>query len=127
MDRRNATTKYSRTTTHLHNSRHSTQLANCPPKPADDPEIDPRGPVDTASLWNYASYEAILYGMDFMGPEHAASTGAQRPHSRVPKFIVEAITAASKQLPPHHVWLHHQVGMTAWPQGEMPAAWQEQN
>ncbi len=28
-----------------------------------------RAPVDTAELWNYASNEAILYGMDFLVDE----------------------------------------------------------
>lgn len=94
------------------------------PRPQDDPEIDPRPPVDTAALWNYASYEAILYGMDFLGGQ-TAGPGDTRARSQVPSFIIDAIRAADRQLPPHHVWLHKRLGMPAWPQGDTPAAWRQ--
>ncbi len=91
--------------------------------PIDDPEIDNRPPVDTGSLWNHASYEAILFGMDFRGPEFAKSMGDKRPHSRPVDFVLKAIQQAPKELPPHHVWLHQALGMQAWDTHSLPDAW----
>ncbi len=92
-------------------------------RPGNDPEIDPRPPTDAAGLWNHASYESILFGMDFRGPEFAENFGADRPNSRVPQFVINAVRAAPKLLPPHHVWLHKHLGMNAWPKGTIPEAW----
>ena len=92
--------------------------------PADDPEIDPRPPVDASGLWNHASYESILFGMDFRGPEFEP-LGDKRPKSTVVPFVLEAIRAAPQQLPPHHIWLHKALGMPAWQQGPRPAGWTE--
>jgi len=89
----------------------------------DDPLIDSRPPVDTGSLWNHASYEAILFGMDFRGPEFAQKSGANRKRSQVVKFVLDAVRAAPKQLPPHHIWLHQALGMPTWETKARPAGW----
>jgi tryptophan halogenase len=88
-----------------------------------DPEMDPRPPVDTAGLWDHTSYEAILFGMDFRGEEFAG-LGDQRPPSRPVNFVIQALQAAPKRLPPHHIWLHQALGMPAWPiAANGPAGW----
>ena len=87
-----------------------------------DPELDPRPPVDTAGLWDHTSYEAILFGMDFRGEEFS-KLGDDR-HGAIPvPFVVNALQAAPKRLPPHHIWLHHALGMTAWEVRAKPAGW----
>lgn len=92
-----------------------------------DPEIDPRPPADTAGLWNHASYEAILFGMDFRGAEFEQKYGSDRPKTRVPKFVIDTVRAAPQLLPPHHVWLYQKLGMTPWEQGAVPDAWRRKS
>ena len=92
-------------------------------KPANDLLIDDRPPVDTGSLWNHSSYEAILFGMDFRGPEFEERFGDMRKTSKVVDFVLNAIQQAPKVLPPHHIWLHHALGMTAWDVAEKPSGW----
>lgn len=87
-----------------------------------DPEIDPRAPVDAAGLWDHTSYEAILFGMDFRGPEFA-ELGTDRPNSHPARAVIETIQAGAKALPPHHIWLHQALGMTPWPPAQPPAGW----
>lgn len=89
----------------------------------EDPEIDPRPPVDTGGLWSQSSYEAILFGMDFRGPEFEAALGNDRWPSRPVQFVIEAIQKAPKELPPHHIWLHHALGMKPWETKSKPAGW----
>ena len=91
--------------------------------PANDPELDQRPPVDCAGLWNHASYEAILFGMDFRGPEFEKRFGGNRKPSVPLQYVVNAIQAAPSQLPPHHVWLHQRLGMPKWESGPRPAGW----
>lgn len=79
-----------------------------------DEEVDDRPPVDTGSLWNHSSYEAILFGMDFRGPEFEKHFGKTRKPASVVDFVIQAIQNAPKALPPHHIWLHHALGMKAW-------------
>lgn len=90
---------------------------------SDDDEIDARPPIDTAGLWNHTSYEAILFGMDFRGPEFAQSMGRARAHSQPVQFVIDAIQQAPAVLPSHHIWLHHALGMPAWKTGSTPAGW----
>ena len=90
----------------------------------DDPLIDPRPPVDTGSLWDHSSYEAILFGMDFRGPEFEAH-GENRPRSQMLELVTNVLRAAPSRLAPHHAWLHHNLGMKAWPTGPRPAGWVE--
>lgn len=75
---------------------------------------DTRPPVDTAGLWNHESYEAILYGMDFMADEYAARYGPSRRRPGVLKNVMETLAAAPRKLPPHELWLQRVLGMPAY-------------
>ena len=66
--------------------------------PLDDPEFDTRPPVDCAGLWNHASYEAILFGMDFRGPEFRERLGNKRKPSVPLQYVVNAIKARAKSI-----------------------------
>ena len=88
-----------------------------------DPELDDRPPSGSAGLWDHTSYEAILFGMDFRGDEFA-KLGDQRAPSRPLNMVIQALQAAPKRLPPHHIWLHQALGMPAWPISDhKPAGW----
>lgn len=88
-----------------------------------DPEIDPRPPVDTGGLWDHSSYEAILYGMDFRGPELAEKLGDNRPSSQLLAIVANNLNAAPSYLPAQHMWLHQNLGMPKWQVGPRPAGW----
>ena len=77
---------------------------------------DHRSPVDTAGIFTLSSYEAILYGMDFLKAECDQWFGTDRPASRVPKRIVDRLQIAPHKLPPHDVWLKRVAGMPDYPQ-----------
>ncbi len=89
----------------------------------DNPLIDSRPPVDTGGLWNYASYEAILFGMDFRGEEFKEKLGDARLKSRPLQNVINTIQQAAKTLPPQHVWLHQTLDMPAWDVNEIPTGW----
>lgn len=72
---------------------------------------DHRSPIDTAGLWNHESYEAILYGMQFLDTECDEWFGTNRPKPRVLKQILEVLALAPRKLLPHHVWLQRVLGM----------------
>jgi tryptophan halogenase len=72
---------------------------------------DNRQPIDTGGLWNHHSYEAILYGMDFLRDECREWFGDNRPPPVFHKKVLDAIDAAQVKLPPHDVWLKRMVGM----------------
>jgi tryptophan halogenase len=72
---------------------------------------DCREPIDTGRLWNHHSYEAILYGMDFLRDESDAWFGKSRPRPAVHKQVLDSIGTAQEKLPPHEVWLKRVVGM----------------
>src|SRR5690606_31597812 len=72
---------------------------------------DHRAPIDTAGLWSYESYEAVLYGMDFLLEECDAWYGASRPPPQVLRNVLDKLRAAPRKLPPHHLWLQRVVGM----------------
>jgi len=84
-----------------------------------DLDIDPRPPVDTAGLWNHESYEAILFGMGWREGEFKDDL----PKSNVFPFVIERLQQAPKKLPPHHIWLHHALGMPQWAGQKVPAGW----
>ncbi len=86
-------------------------------------DIDPRPPVDTAGLWNHESYEAILFGMDFRGPEFNQKYGTSRQSAKVHPFVINRVKQAPQKLPPHHIWLHHQLGMPQWKTAYIPSGW----
>lgn len=72
---------------------------------------DHRPPIDTSTIFGIESYEAILYGMEFLASECDEWFGPQRPDSRVPKYIIDRLTEAPRSLPPHDVWLRRVLGM----------------
>lgn len=76
---------------------------------------DTRCPIDTGRLWNHHSYEAILYGMDFLRDECDEWFGKNRPRPAVHKKVLEAIDSAQRKLPPHDVWLKRMVGLAEYP------------
>lgn len=72
---------------------------------------DHRPPIDTAGVFTLSSYEAVLYGMDFLREECDRWFGADRPPTVVPRAIAERARAVPARLPPHHVWLQRIAGM----------------
>ncbi len=72
---------------------------------------DHRPPVDTADLFGIDSYEAILYGMDFLRDECDNWYGKRRPPTQVARVVAERLALAPSRLPPHDVWLQRVVGM----------------
>jgi tryptophan halogenase len=77
---------------------------------------DNRQPIDTGNLWNHHSYEAILYGMDFLRDECDRWYGKNRPRPAVHKKVLDAVKTAGDILPPHDVWLQRMVGMADYSQ-----------
>jgi len=76
---------------------------------------DHRPPIDTGKLFTRSSYEAVMYGMDFLSDECREWYGDDRPQSGVHRRIVERVTLAPEKLPPHDLWLQNVVGMPAYP------------
>jgi tryptophan 7-halogenase len=83
---------------------------------------DDRCPIDTAGLWGYESYEAILYGMDFLRDECDAWYGRQRPRPKVLRRVLDKIRQAPSKLPPHHLWLQRALGMQGFPSARTPGS-----
>jgi len=79
--------------------------------PSDGQSGDSRCPIDTGKLWNHHSYEAILYGMDFLRDECDEWFGKNRPRPAVHRKVLDAVDTARDKLPPHDVWLKKMVGM----------------
>ena len=75
---------------------------------------DHRSPVDTAGLWGYESYEAILYGMGFLDKECDEWFGKERPDSTVLHHVFEKLRMAPQKLPPHALWLQRVLGMKSY-------------
>jgi tryptophan halogenase len=76
---------------------------------------DSRVPVDTGTLWDYSSYEAILYGMNFLEKESKAWFGDERYPSPVHGKVIEALDRARKILPRHEAFLKMALGMADYP------------
>lgn len=76
---------------------------------------DHRTPIDTAGVFTLSSYEAILYGMDFLRQECDRWFGKHRPPSRVPPGIARRLQLAAAKLPSHEEWLVHVAGMPRYP------------
>lgn len=85
------------------------------PLPSGGTPGDHRSPIDTAGLWDYTSYETVLYGMDFLAAECDAWFGRDRPPPQVLRSVIERLSMARKKLPLHHVWLQRVVGMPGYP------------
>ena len=78
---------------------------------------DHRPPVDTAGVFGLSSYEAILYGMDFLRDECDRWYGKRRPPSRVLAPIGQRLGMAEARLPSHADWLRHVCGMSNYASG----------
>lgn len=76
---------------------------------------DHRSPIDTAGIFTLSSYEAILYGMDFLNAECNQWFGSNRPPPIVPSTILSRLQAAPHKLPTHETWLRQIAGMPAYP------------
>ena len=76
---------------------------------------DHRSPVDTGTLWSLFSYEAILYGMDFLKEECDVWYGKNRPRSVISQNILEKIRSAPNRLPTHEKYLKEVLGMQDYP------------
>ncbi len=81
------------------------------PLPSSGRAGDHRSPIDTATVFSIDSYEAILYGMDFLDKECADWYGTSRRQSGVFKKVIEGLNIAARELPPHDVWLQQVLGM----------------
>ncbi len=76
---------------------------------------DHRAPIDTAGLWGYESYEAILYGMDYLREECDAWFGTDRSKTRVLPRVIQKLQMAPQKLVRHDEWLHRVLGMPRYP------------
>ena len=72
---------------------------------------DHRSPIDTSTIFGIESYEAILYGMEFLSAECDQWFGQNRPATRVPKYVIDRLTEAPRTLPPHDAWLQRVANM----------------
>jgi tryptophan halogenase len=72
---------------------------------------DHRPPIDTGTIFGIDSYEAILYGMDFLAEESAAWFGSERPQPPVFREVLDNLQLATTELLPHADWLQTVVGM----------------
>jgi tryptophan halogenase len=76
---------------------------------------DNRPPVDTAGVFGVSSYEAILYGMDFLRTECDIWYGENRPATQIHAPIANRVEISMQQLPTHADWLQRVCGMPAYP------------
>jgi tryptophan halogenase len=74
-----------------------------------------RPPVDTGGLWNHFSYEAILYGMEFLKEECDVWYGKDRPKPEIGEHIVKNLRFATRKLPKHEKYLKEVLGMRNYP------------
>jgi len=86
------------------------------PMPSGGLPGDHRTPVDTSGCFSLSSYEAILYGMDFLRAECDQWFGTDRPASKVPKGIGDRLRDAPHKLVPHDVFLKRVAGMPDYPE-----------
>lgn len=85
------------------------------PFPHGDGPMDDRAPIDTGGIFTLSSYEAILYGMDFLHAECDRWFGPSRPQTKVQPNIERRVQMAGQRLPPHDVWLKRVTGMQDFP------------
>jgi tryptophan halogenase len=76
---------------------------------------DHRPPIDTAGVFGLSSYEAILYGMDFLREECDRWYGTDRPPSKVLEPVAQRVAMARGELPTHEEWLRQVCGMREFP------------
>ena len=72
---------------------------------------DSRQPIDTGKVFPSTSYEAILYGMDFLGEEQKFKLGESRAKAKVHPKVQGRLAMAPQKLPPHEFWLQKILGM----------------
>jgi tryptophan halogenase len=85
------------------------------PLPSGGGPGDHRPPVDTAGVFGLSSYEAILYGMDFLHTECDHWYGKNRPPTQVLGPIAQRVDIAKQRMPNHDDWLQQVCGMPAYP------------
>ena len=85
------------------------------PLPGNTRNVDCRAPLDTGGIFTLSSYEAILYGMDFLVAECDRWFGSSRPAAAVQPNIARRVQIASQRLPPHETWLRRVTGMPEFP------------
>jgi tryptophan halogenase len=85
------------------------------PLPSSGINGDHRPPVDTAGVFGLSSYEAILYGMDFLRDECNRWFGEERPPSEVLEPVARRLENARAQFPRHDEWLRKVCGMPEYP------------
>ncbi|MDJ0917989.1 MAG: tryptophan 7-halogenase [Woeseiaceae bacterium] len=76
---------------------------------------DHRPPIDTAGVFGLSSYEAILYGMDFLSSECDRWYGSDRPPSRVLEPVAKRLSHALNTFPRHDEWLKRVCAMPDYP------------
>jgi tryptophan 7-halogenase len=81
------------------------------PLPTGNLPGDHRPPIDTGKLFTRSSYEAVMYGMDFLGEEYRQRFGDQRPRTTLHRHVAERLAMAPRKLPSHEQWLQQVVGM----------------
>ena len=69
------------------------------PMPSGGLPGDHRTPVDTSGCFSLSSYEAILYGMDFLKTECDQWFGTNRPASQIPKGIQDKLDSKGSMNP----------------------------
>jgi tryptophan halogenase len=75
---------------------------------------DHRPPVDTAGVFGLSSYEAILYGMDFLRDECDRWYGKARPQTQVLAPVAHRTQISKERLPTHELWLQRVLGMPVY-------------
>jgi len=85
------------------------------PLPSGSLPGDHRPPTDTGKLFTRSSYEAVLYGMDFLREECEQFYGRERPPTTMHRHVAERLALAPQKLPPHDLWLQRIAGMKAYP------------
>lgn len=73
--------------------------------------FDSRPPVDTGGVFGLSSYEAILYGMDFLHAECDRWYGRNRPAAAVMPPIAQRVETALQSMPTQAEWLQKICGM----------------
>ena len=76
---------------------------------------DHRPPIETGGVFGLSSYEAILYGMEFLSEECDRWYGKNRPPSEVLRPVSQRIQTARQTLPRHDEWLQRVCGMPDFP------------
>ena len=76
---------------------------------------DHRAPIDVAGLWNFNSYECIMYGMNYLVDEYRDTSGQPLGLPPMPRDILTRLQTAPQKLPPHEIWLQKVLGMKQYP------------